>query len=97
MTTPPDVSLVMMPSACLSALLEGDLIRAGDAIGLALPPFFLEEGWLWSIRLDQMTRDSATVGWLVHAVCTPQDVVVGHAGFHGPPDVAASCGDERGV
>jgi ribosomal-protein-alanine N-acetyltransferase len=86
--TLPDVSLVMMPPACLRALLEGDLNRAGAEIGLAFPPFFLEEGWLWRLRLDQMTRDPSSVGWLVHAVTTPQNIVVGHAGFHGPPDIA---------
>jgi [ribosomal protein S5]-alanine N-acetyltransferase len=82
----PDVSLVMLSPACLSALLDSDLARAGAEVGLVLPAFFLDEAWLWRIRRDQMAGDRGTVGWLVHAVTTQESVVVGHAGFHGPPD-----------
>jgi ribosomal-protein-alanine N-acetyltransferase len=80
------VSLVMMSPACLSALLEHDLARAGAEVGLVLPPFFLEEEWLWRIRHEQMATDPQTVGWLVHAVTAEEGLVVGHAGFHGPPN-----------
>jgi len=76
----------MMSPACLSALLDLDLARAGDEVGLLLPAFFLDEGWLWRIRRDQMASDRGTVGWLVHAVTAEDDLVVGHAGFHGPPN-----------
>jgi [ribosomal protein S5]-alanine N-acetyltransferase len=85
MPSTPRISLVVMSPSCLEALLDHDLARAGDEIGLVLPAFFLEEGWLWRIRRRQMADDRRAVGWLVHAV-TIQDVVVGHAGFHGPPD-----------
>ncbi len=86
MTATPTVSLVLMTPACLTALLDHDLVAAGDEVGLVLPAFFLDEGWLWRLRRDQMDGDPTAVGWLVHAVVDEQDVVVGHAGFHGPPD-----------
>lgn len=56
-------------------------------MNLELPAFFLLEGWLWEIRLDQVRRSPADAPWLVRAaVLEPDRVVVGHAGFHGPPD-----------
>jgi RimJ/RimL family protein N-acetyltransferase len=33
-----------------------------------------------------MIRDPCTTGWLVHAVTDDHRQVVGHAGFHGPPN-----------
>lgn len=84
--TPPAVRLVLLPPSCLHALLEGDLPGAGQSVGLVLPATYLEEGWLWRLRHDQLAADPRAAGWLVHAVVTQEDVVVGHAGFHGPPD-----------
>lgn len=82
----PGVRLVHLPPSCLRALLEGDLAGAGEVVGLELPAAYLDEGWLWRLRLEQLAADPRAHGWLVHAVATHQDVVVGHAGFHGPPD-----------
>jgi [ribosomal protein S5]-alanine N-acetyltransferase len=81
----PNVSLVLMTPACLDALLDNDLGAAGAEIGLVLPPFFLQEAWLWRIRRDQLAADPGSEGWLVHAVTNDEHVTVGHAGFHGPP------------
>ena len=86
MSSPRQVSLVPMTSSCLRALLDDDLTAAGRELDLVLPPFFLQEAWLWRIRQDQMWRDPSTTGRLVHAVINDQRRVVGHAGFHGPPD-----------
>jgi RimJ/RimL family protein N-acetyltransferase len=88
MDSPRHVSLVLMTSSCLRALLDDDLTAAGRELDLVLPTFFLQEAWLWRIRHDQMSRDPSTTGWLVHAVVDDQRRVVGHAGFHGPPDEA---------
>jgi GNAT superfamily N-acetyltransferase len=79
-------SFVPLPPAVLAALLDGDLAAAGERCGVELPPFFLEEGWLWQIRLDQVRADPAAEDWVVRAVVVPPAGVVGHAGFHGPPD-----------
>jgi ribosomal-protein-alanine N-acetyltransferase len=82
--------LVLLPASALEALVAGDLARAGGAAGLQLPAGFLEAGGLWRIRLGQIVADPRSAPWLVRAVVgQPADAVVGHAGFHGPPDDAA--------
>jgi RimJ/RimL family protein N-acetyltransferase len=83
---PRPVTLVPLPAAALDALLDGDLARAGQLTGTVLPPFFLTEGWLWRLRRDQVRDDPASAEWIVRAVVTDDGAVVGHAGFHGPPD-----------
>lgn len=83
----PRVRLVLLDEVALRAMLDGDLERARQRAGVALPRAFLEEDWLWRIRLHQVEQDPETESWLVRAVATvPEGVVVGHAGFHGPPD-----------
>ena len=81
-----DTAFAPLPPPVLSALLDGDLRAASRLAGVELPPFFLEEGWLWRIRLDQVRRDPAAAAWVVRALVAEPDGVVGHAGFHGPPD-----------
>ena len=82
----PDASFVRLPPPVLTALLDGDLATASARCGTALPPFFLEEGWLWQLRLDQVRADPAAQAWVVRAAVVEGAGVVGHAGFHGPPD-----------
>ena len=80
------VRLVHLQIGVLDALNQGDLVVATQLAGVALPPFFLTEGWLWQLRSEQIRRDPAASDWIVCAVVNEDDVVVGHAGFHGPPD-----------
>jgi ribosomal-protein-alanine N-acetyltransferase len=83
----PTVSLQLLPAPALAAMLEGDLARASAVTGVDLPPFFLTQDWLWRFRLNQIETKPASAPWLVRAVIAlPDGVVVGHAGFHGPPD-----------
>jgi RimJ/RimL family protein N-acetyltransferase len=70
----------------LSALVGGDLVTASALAGVVLPPWFLQERWLWRLRLDQVRADPAAQDWVVRAVVVEPEGVVGHAGFHGPPD-----------
>ena len=71
----------------MEAMLEDDLATASDVVGRPLPPFFLEEKWLWRVRLHQARTCPQDAPWLVRAaVREPGGVVVGHAGFHGRPD-----------
>ncbi|MFJ9406783.1 GNAT family N-acetyltransferase [Streptomyces sp. NPDC101393] len=73
----------------MSALLGGDLSEAGRVSGVSLTAYFLTDRarWLWRFRLDQMAADPDRVRWMVRqAVVGDQGLVVGHAGFHGPPD-----------
>lgn len=81
------ISLETISQAALEALQANDLPGASRVMKLELPAFFLLEGWLWEIRLDQVRRSPGHAPWLVRAaVLEPDRVVVGHAGFHGPPD-----------
>lgn len=87
MTTRPPARFVRLSAATLEALLDGDLTRASASAGVPLPAFFLQEKWLWRLRLDQVRADPSAAGWVVRAVAVPPDgPVFGHAGFHGPPD-----------
>ena len=79
-------SFVRLQPPVLTALADGDLRTAGELAGVALPPFFLEERWSWRLRLDQVRADPAAQEWVVRAVVVEPEGVVGHAGFHGPPD-----------
>ncbi|MDX3072685.1 GNAT family N-acetyltransferase [Streptomyces sp. NPDC088354] len=73
----------------MSALLEGDLSGAGAVAGVPLTEYFLTDRarWLWRYRLGQMAADPGRARWMVRqAVVADGGPVVGHAGFHGPPD-----------
>ncbi|MEU1623166.1 GNAT family N-acetyltransferase [Streptomyces sp. NPDC005722] len=75
----------------MTALLDDDLARASAAAGVALTDYFLTDRakWVWRYRLDQLASDPGSAGWLTRAVVAePEGVVVGYAGFHGPPDGA---------
>ena len=80
---------VELSGRAMSALLDGDLSEAGRVSGVSLTEYFLTDRarWLWRFRLDQMAADPDHVRWMVRqAVVGDQGLVVGHAGFHGPPD-----------
>ncbi|WP_223178703.1 GNAT family N-acetyltransferase [Streptomyces boluensis] len=75
----------------MSALLDGDLSRAGRTAGLSLTEYFVTDSarWLWRYRLAQMAADPERARWMVRqAVVGDGGLAVGHAGFHGPPDEA---------
>ncbi len=86
----PTARFVPLPAPVLEALLDGDLELAGARAGVRLPAFFLDEAWLWRLRLDQVRADPAAAHWVVRAVVVDPDGVVGHAGFHGPPDAGGT-------
>jgi RimJ/RimL family protein N-acetyltransferase len=81
------VRFVEMTGTALGALLADDRPAAEAELGFALGDEFLSDRakWLWRYRLDQLTRDPSTFGWLVK-LAVAGDVAVGYAGFHGPPD-----------
>ncbi|WP_190025038.1 GNAT family N-acetyltransferase [Streptomyces hiroshimensis] len=73
----------------MSALLDGDLPGASRMAGVSLTEYFVTDRarWLWQFRLDQMAADPDHAWWIVRqAVVGDNGLVVGHAGFHGPPD-----------
>jgi RimJ/RimL family protein N-acetyltransferase len=83
----PRIRFVQLTRETLSALIAGDLSGASAAAGIPLTPYLLSESWLWRIRLEQVIEDPASEEWIARAaVAEPEGVVVGHGGFHGPPD-----------
>ncbi|MEU4424891.1 GNAT family N-acetyltransferase [Actinoplanes sp. NPDC024001] len=83
----PSIRFVKLSPATLEALIAGDLAKAGATAGHPLSQYLLDEQWLWQIRLDDIRRDPAAADWIAAAaVAEPDGIVVGHGGFHGPPD-----------
>lgn len=83
------VRFVELSGEVMSALLDGDLSAASRTAGVSLTEYFLTEKarWLWQFRLGQMADDPGHARWMVRqAVVSDKGLVVGHAGFHGPPD-----------
>jgi RimJ/RimL family protein N-acetyltransferase len=81
------IRFVQLTPETLSALIAGDLSAARRAAGIALTDYMVSESWLWRIRLRQITEDPASAEWIARAaLAEPDGVVVGHGGFHGPPD-----------
>ena len=84
---PHELTLVPLSVAVMEALLAGDLEAASAAAGAPLTPYLVDHGWLWRIRLDQVARDPGSLAWIARAALDPATgAVVGHTGFHGPPD-----------
>ncbi|MBO2451872.1 GNAT family N-acetyltransferase [Actinomadura barringtoniae] len=82
---------VALPERVMAALAEGDLTGANTVAGVVLSDYFVTEDArsLWRLRLHQIAGDPSASGWIARAaVAEPEGVVVGHAGFHGPPDGA---------
>ncbi|MGA8112515.1 MAG: GNAT family N-acetyltransferase [Actinocatenispora sp.] len=73
----------------MSALLAGDLATARAESGVELGQVFVDARakWLWNYRLTQLESEPEAAAWIARAVVTePDGVVIGYAGYHGPPD-----------
>jgi RimJ/RimL family protein N-acetyltransferase len=92
MTVPmlPAVRLHPLDADTLQALVDRDLDAARASSGVPLPEEFVNDTWLWTLRLGQMIGDPSVAPWLVRAIVAESGPgagqVVGHAGFHGAPD-----------
>ena len=83
------VRLVELPLDSMLALLAGDLAGASAGAGVRLTDYFIGDSsiWLWQIRVDQIRRDPESAHWVARAVVDEESgLVIGHAGYHGPPD-----------
>ena len=81
------VALVRLTVPVMEALVAGDLDRASDLAGAPLTTYLVEEGWLWRIRLEQVAGTPEGLDWIARAALDEATgEVVGHVGFHGPPD-----------
>jgi len=83
----PEIRFIPLSPETLTALIDGDLAAASRLAGAELSPYLLGEEWLWRIRRDQIAADPASAEWVVRAAADAETgQVVGHGGFHGPPD-----------
>jgi drug/metabolite transporter (DMT)-like permease/RimJ/RimL family protein N-acetyltransferase len=85
------IHLVQIPAEAMAALLADDLDTARVITKLPLTSYFISDHsqWLWRYRVDQIHRDPISQHWVARAVVDDETgAVVGHAGFHGPPDAA---------
>ncbi len=83
------LTLIALPLEAARALAAGDRTRAAGVLGAALPDGWPDEelaGILPAYR-DRLAADPETIGFGIWAVArTDPRVVVGSAGFSGPPD-----------
>lgn len=83
------IQLVELAPAVIRALADGELGAANRAAPVTLTPFFVlpEERASWRRRSTQLESDPPSAGWIPGAIVDAvTKVVVGRAGFHGPPD-----------
>ncbi|MBW3592442.1 MAG: GNAT family N-acetyltransferase [Actinobacteria bacterium] len=84
------LAFVAMSPEAIEALLDREREVAEDLLRASLP-----DGWpdehdarFLRLRLDQLRSEPESARWLLHALVLPSEsLVVGHAGFHGPPGV----------
>lgn len=91
LSTPKDVRFVELSAKALRALANGDLAGGSAEAGVALDQHFVGDRarWIFGYRAGQLAQDPSAAPWITRAaVSEPDGVVVGDAGFHGPPDEA---------
>jgi RimJ/RimL family protein N-acetyltransferase len=87
--TPKQIRFVELSGTTMAALLADDLAGASREAGVELTDLFTndESKWLWNYRIAQLEDDPEAHRWIVRAaVSEPEGVVIGHGGYHGPPD-----------
>ncbi|MER5962641.1 GNAT family N-acetyltransferase [Streptomyces sp. NPDC002057] len=83
------VRFVELNARALRALADGDLAAGSAEAGIALDEHFVGDRarWIFGYRAKQLAEDPSAAPWLARAaVSEPDGVVIGDAGFHGPPD-----------
>ncbi|WBQ05328.1 GNAT family N-acetyltransferase [Kribbella sp. CA-293567] len=87
--TAQQIRFVELSGPAMAALLADDLETAGRETGVELTDLFVDDDskWLWNYRIAQLAENPAAARWIVRAaVAEPAGVVIGHGGYHGPPD-----------
>jgi [ribosomal protein S5]-alanine N-acetyltransferase len=88
-TTKPVLVRFVSLAGALTALASGDLDEASRLTGVTLTEHFgtPEALRLWRLRASQVATDPDCARWIARAaVAEPEGIVIGHAGFHGPPN-----------
>lgn len=91
MTEPPHVRIVHLRAATFQALADGDLDTANATSPVPLTACFIDPDWrgTWQRRAKQVLDDPASAAWVTGVIWDEtQELAVGRAGYHGPPDAA---------
>ncbi|MCW6004016.1 GNAT family N-acetyltransferase [Micromonospora sp. CPCC 205371] len=81
--------IVHLTEPVFRALADGDLAAANAVSPVPLTPLFIDptSRGVWRMRSDQLQKDPASAAWVNGVIWDErQQVAVGHAGYHGPPD-----------
>ena len=84
------LDLVPFPPSAINRLIRGDRSGAETILGATLPeefPNFDDIAGFLAIQLRRMEESPDRHDWMARLMMANQRLVVGHCGFHGPPDV----------
>jgi RimJ/RimL family protein N-acetyltransferase len=84
-----DVRIVHLSAPALRALADGDLAAANAMSPVPLSAYFVGDEWrgVWQRRSRQVEDDRASATWVTGVIWDEQQqLAVGRAGYHGPPD-----------
>lgn len=85
------VRIVQVTEPVFRALVDGDLPAANLASSVPLPAYFAGPEWrgVWQMRSKQVEEDPASAAWVTGVIWDErQQLAVGRAGYHAPPDPA---------
>ena len=80
-----------MTAPVFRALAAGDLAAANVLSPVPLSAYFADPAWqsVWQRRSEQVDADPASGAWVTGVIWDEQQqLAVGRAGYHGPPDPA---------
>jgi hypothetical protein len=83
------VRIVHLSAPVFDALIEGDLATANALRPVPLSAHFAGLDWraVWQMRSRQLKQDPANAAWVTGVIWDDaQQMAVGRAGYHGPPD-----------
>lgn len=83
--------VVHLAGPAFDALAAGDLQAAQAASPVPLTHYSAGPDWrgVWRMRSEQVQQDPAAAGWVTGLIYDEDlDLVVGRAGYHGPPDAS---------
>ena len=83
------VRIVHLTAPVFRALVNGDLTAANEVSPVPLSAYFVGPDWraVWQRRSKQVEEEPASAAWVTGVIWDErQQVAVGRAGYHGPPD-----------
>src|SRR5579859_5804185 len=87
--SPRQVRIVHLPAPAFRLLADGELAAANAVSPVPLSEYFVSPEWrgTWRVRSEQVEQDPASAAWVTGVIWDEQQqVAVGRAGYHGPPD-----------